>query len=650
MTRDSLFPLALLVAYGLAFGMAALGASPLGVDDHPGQLYRLWHVVTRGPAPWAWNPDWWAGYPELQFYPPGFAYAGALLQRASVNALSVSAAYQALVWIAYLAPGLTAFLALARLLRSGWLALPGAFVALTLSAGTTSGVEGGVHIGMIGARLAWAFVPLLLLLLVPWIEEDRRLPSSAALLVAAILLTHPAAMPAAGTLIAVGALVRPPRGARLGSALVALGLATAMTAFWTLPLVLRLEHTRALAWGDPPGVGGGFGASLALLALLGLARARGAGRSAFVVALFPWAMALVTLVDRFALEPLGVRWLPANRVADGAWIAFILAAGLGWSGARGTNGHTARRADAEPRSRFRRREVLVGLAGVLLVVLLSLRPGTFTLWPRAADWPSLRSVERGLRLGDLWTALREAPPGRVLFVRSAVPLVYGAPQGTEWYRPHTHVTALAPVFAGRAIVHGTFTHPSPIAALIYRGDAGPGPITRLAEQLDGRSLFGRPLESLDPETFNGYAERLGISVVVALDEDASRLRALDDNRVFAKRASPAPFLIYVRREAVVLPRAVAAGRWTITLPADRDGWVSTRTAYYPLWRARVQGEPIATRRGDLGDLEVRLSGSGSPRAVDLAYGPGTPEIAGIVVSVVGGVVWLVLSGRRWNLA
>jgi hypothetical protein len=211
------------------------------------------------------------------------------------------------------------------------------------------------------------------------------------------------------------------------------------------------------------------------------------------------------------------------------------------------------------------------------------------------------------------------------------------------------VTALAPVFAGRVIVHGTFTHPSPIAALIYRGDAGPGPITRLAEQLDGRSLFGRPLESLDPETFNGYAERLGISVVVALDEDASRLRALDDNRVFAKRASPAPFLIYVRREAVVLPRAVAPGRWTITLPADRDGWVSTRTAYYPLWRARVQGEPIATRRGDLGDLEVRLSASGSPRAVDLAYGPGIPEIAGIVVSVVGGAVWLVLSRRRREL-
>src|SRR5262249_56713319 len=59
--------------------------------------------------------------------------------------------------------GLTAFLALARILGSGWRALPGAFLALTVSAGAASGVEGGIHIGMVGARLAWAFVPLLVL-------------------------------------------------------------------------------------------------------------------------------------------------------------------------------------------------------------------------------------------------------------------------------------------------------------------------------------------------------------------------------------------------------------------------------------------------------------------------------------------------------
>src|SRR5437762_7696712 len=213
----------------------------LGFDDHPGQLYRVWHVMTYGPAPWAWDRGWWAGYPEMQFYPPGFAYLGALLQRASVNSLPVATVYQMIVWISYLAPGLTTFLALARVLRSGWLALPGAFVALTLSAGVSSGVEGGVHIGMLGARLAWALIPLLLLVLVPWIEHGGRPARAAALVVAAIVLTHPAALPTAATLIVVGALVRPPRRTRLAGALLILILAAALTAFWTLPLLLRIE-------------------------------------------------------------------------------------------------------------------------------------------------------------------------------------------------------------------------------------------------------------------------------------------------------------------------------------------------------------------------------------------------------------------------
>ena len=649
MARDSLFPLALLGFYGLAFGIAAFGAGPPAFDDHPGQLYRLWHVLTRGPAPWAWNPDWWAGYPELQFYPPGFAYLGALLQRASVNSLSVATAYQAIVWIAYLAPGLTTFLALARVLRSGWLALPGAFVALTLSAGISSGVEGGVHVGMLGARLAWALIPLLLLVLVPWIEHGGRPARAAALVVAAIVLTHPAALPTAATLIVVGALVRPPRRTRLAGALLILILAAALTAFWTLPLLLRIENTRALAWGEAPAIGG-FGVALAFLALLGLARARAAGTAGLAVALFPWAMACVVVADRLALEPLGIHWLPANRVVDGAWIAFILAASLGWSGARRIPAPSVPEGDAQPRLRASRRELLTALAGVILALAVSW-PGqrTLTLWPRAADWPSLASIERGLRLPDLWAALRDAPAGRVLFVRSAVPLVYGSQGHREWYRPHTHVTALAPVFSSRAIVNGTFTHPSPIAALTYRGDAGPGAISRLVEQLDGVSLFGRPLDALDPETFARYAETLGISVVVAIDEDAVRLSFLEGSRAFARRASPAPFLIYLRRDAVALPRAVGSGRWTVTLAGGRDAWVSTRTAYYPLWRARVDGAPIETRRGSDGDLEVKLDPGGHARVVDLDYRPGAPEICGLVVTA-GGVVGLVAFRRRAKAA
>jgi len=435
-------------------------------------------------------------------------------------------------------------------------------------------------------------------------------------------------------------------------ALLTLAVAAALTAFWTVPLVFRLENTRALAWGETPSIGG-FGLGLALLALIGLVRARGAGAGGLVIALFPWAMALVVIVDRFVLEPLGLRWLPANRVVDGAWIAFVLAAALGWSGARQAPSPPVLDTDAEPSTRFPRHEIATALAAVLLVVVMAWPDQqTLTLWPRGAAWPSLATIERGLRLTDLWTALHAGPPGRVLFVRSSVPLAYGSHGGSpgprEWYRPHTHVTALAPVFSGRAIVNGTFTHPSPIAALAYRGDAGPGPIIRLVEQLDGVSLFGRALDALDAETFNRHAERLGISVVVALDEDAPHLGFLDDNRAFARREAPEPFLLYARREAVALPRAVAPGRWTITLTADRDPWVTTRTAYYPLWHARADGVPMETRRGAHGDLEVKLDAGGT-RAVELDYGAGAPEIAGVVVTVLG-LVGLVVFRRRGQAA
>jgi len=345
------------------------------------------------------------------------------------------------------------------------------------------------------------------------------------------------------------------------------------------------------------------------------------------------------------LEPFGLRWLPATRVVDGAWIAVVLAAALGWSGGRGVPTTKAPEDGVQSSTRFPRRELVTGLAGVLLA-LVTAWPGqrALTLWPRAAEWPTLGSIERGLRLPDLWAVLREAPAGRVLFVRSAMPLVYGV-GSREWHRPHTHVTALAPLFSSRAIVNGTFTHPSPIAALTYRGDAGPGPITRLVEQLDGVSLFGRPLDALDPEAFARYADTLGVSVVVAIDEDAAHLSFVERSREFVRRESPGPFLIYQRRDAVALPRAAGPGRFTITLAGGPDGWVSTRTAYYPLWRARADGAPIESRRGRDGDLEVKLEPGGGARAVELDYRPGAPEIGGLVVSA-GGVVGLVAFRRR----
>ena len=629
-------PLLLLVAYAIAFAAAALGVSAPVVDDHPGQVYRLWHVVTLGPAPWAWNSGWWTGYPELQFYPPAFAWAGALLHVASFGGLGVPAAYHALLWLAYLAPGVTAWLALSRVLASGWLALPGAFVALTLSLwpALTSGVEGGVHVGMAPARLGWALLPLLAASLVRWSEGAAPFPARTAVpLLAAVALTHPAHLPAAAALVALAAASGRRWGSRLAPAAGWLAVGALLTAFWTLPLLVRLEHTRALAWGalTLPGLGETLVAhplvvGLAILAGVALVTAR--SRPERLLARFPPAMAVIVAVDALGLERLGLAWLPAARVMDGFWLAVVLAGGLG--AGRVLERLVARHSLPVP---------LAALGAVLVAVALSAGGReTLTLWPRPTAWPSSTTIERGLRLPALWAALRAAPQGRVLFVRSAVPLAYGR----EWWRPHTHVTALTPVLAGRAIVNGTFTHPSPVAALVYRGDAGPGPIATLVERLDGQALFGRPLEALDAATFNLHARRLRVSTVVALDEDLPRLAALADNPDFPERRREPPFVIWSGR-ASALPQPLGSGRWRVRVDGARGDWTPAGVAYYPLWRATAGGATLATRRGEFGDLEVRAPAGVA--AIELGYGPGAPELTGIGLSVLGLLGWSVLAWR-----
>src|SRR5947199_324975 len=119
--------------------------------------------------------------------------------------------------------------------------------------------------------------------------------------------------------------------ARAREALRALALAAALTAFWTLPLLARLAETRALAWGaltlddvvrPLPLVLG----ALAVAAVVDRAPMSAGARLAL------WwlpAMIVVTALDRFAAEPLGLYWLPADRVVDGAWMALVVAGGVG---------------------------------------------------------------------------------------------------------------------------------------------------------------------------------------------------------------------------------------------------------------------------------------------------------------------------------
>jgi len=631
----------LLAIYGLLYAGKALHGGMLVFDDHPGQLYRIAHAVTVGFWPWRLNPGWWAGYAELQFYPPGFSYAGAALYHASLSTLDLSTTYQLLLWVTFLLPGVATYALLARVCKSPWLALPGAFLALTLSGGSRSGVEEGMRWGLVAARLGWGVLPLLALSLHGWTEKPRA-PIAAAPLLAWIILIHPAHAPAGIALLLLAAWHGPgPRAARVRQAALLTAAAAGLAAFWLLPLLAHLGMALPLAWGEP--------------SLATLARSI-AGRSLLVAlvaagVLARWmrrstaspappglwlsglalAMAAVLVVDAVAVQPLGVFWLPADRIMDGFLLALALDLSLALAALH-------QRLPALPPSGL-------AMASIILCCLLSSwsrAEPTLSLWPRsgANEWPKYDVVVRGLRLGDLWEEIRKAPAGRVLFVRSGVPLEYRR----DWRRPHSHVTSLTPLVAGREIVNGTFTHPSPIAGLLYTGSPANRPITRLVEQRDGLTLFGRPLSELSAETFNRLADRLRISAVVALDEDQGRLDFVARNPAFAPPSRIGPFLLFVSRTPRATPISSGAQVWRVTLSPHDGDWAPAGVAYSPLWHARAGGRPVALRRDDLGLLEVKAPAG--DWTIELVHAPGAAEWTGLALSAASALALLTTWRRR----
>ncbi len=281
-------------------------------------------------------------------------------------------------------------------------------------------------------------------------------------------------------------------------------------------------------------------------------------------------MTVLVALDTLVAAPLGILWLPADRLADSLLLALVFGASL-----------------AAPlvAARFLRLAhttiSMLLLGGMMLLAGGSPEPA-LSLWPLRGQWPKYDEVVRGTQINALWTALGEAPPGRVLFLRSALSLGYPP----EWWGPHSHITALTPVETGRQILNGTFTHPSPIAGLLYTGTSGPRAIRALVEEWDGRTLFGRPLESLGIEEFSRLAGRLRVSAVVATGEDHGRLDFLDSNPDFTPPRLMGPFRVYFAREARRLPESTGRQSWRLALASDQRGWVSAGVAYSPLWRAQ----------------------------------------------------------------
>jgi hypothetical protein len=168
------------------------------------------------------------------------------------------------------------------------------------------------------------------------------------------------------------------------------------------------------------------------------------------------------------------------------------------------------------------------------------------------------------------------------------------------------VTSLTPLRTGREIVGGTFTHPSPIAARFYTGQAAlPARLPVLAEQLDGQRLLGEPWERLSPAAFDRFARRLRIGTVVVPTGDATRARFLGPD--YALTGEAAGFVLFERRERP-WPRVerITSRRYRVLVSPTGGVWIPTGVAAYPLWQVKSAAGRLETRADDWGLLELRV--------------------------------------------
>jgi len=638
--QKELAVLALLCGVALASYGFLLGNDLFIYGDHPGQFVRFWYTTQVGQKLLGWNPLWYAGYPELQFYPPGFVMLGWLLDWLTLQQLSPSAVYQCLVFVACLLPGLSIYGLARQISGSRWTGLLCGVLGLIFS-----GLWGGataIFVGMVGERLAFGLVPLVTLLGWKALHSSRPIGwwLATSLALAVVMLMHP--FHAVGPVLFLGfvALFRPGRLAQLGKLVVASILSLGLIAFWLLPLafysnyfapMLRSTLAQTLEWLIGPTTGAYLGVSLLILPTVLVERSR--DFRVFVLAAWLTAITSAVLIvgDHLVLiERYGLYWLDPVRFAAEVYLVLILMAGLGLA-------HLPRWLARRywPRGEW----VVAGVVAVAILAWLG-QPFLSLMRSQRDATPFLSEAREAFPLDSTWDALR-AGEGRVLFSSHYMQL------GDM----PTSLKAATPFFTERPIVGGTFSHWSPLARVLWVGRADVDVLPERVELTDDVSFGGRAWTDWTDAEFFDLCHRLYVTTVATTWSDIRARTFLDAASHFHSDYSDDLFVLY--RVVDPEPGLFEAEGATVTLldegptelrfhvrEAVADATLQIRITDYPLWQVVAGEQPVAHHADALGLMVLSLP-SGT-YDLHVRYQPGPAERAGSWFSV--GTAALVLVG------
>jgi hypothetical protein len=653
-----------------------LGDSLFAWGDHPGQFMRFWYPLAHaipesGHGVWgviSWNPTWYAGYPEIQFYPPGTTLLGVLLHYLTFGQLSPERVYNLIPAIAFALPLFTCY-AFLRYALSPLGIIPSALGGiaaglLAISLKPMWGGIDGVQIGLMGERLAFGFAPLVLLAGWWFVERPSWLSLTiASISLAILLLLHPFHAPALVIATGLYALARmqwrtkdssTTLATRLRSSILWLAgwllLSVALVAWWIIPLLtyydpyaaalVRATTDQVISWFDAGRLEWLWFTGLMALMLMAQRHPRVEGTVGVIALLAPLLVGGILFNDQVLLARFGITMLDPIRFIAEYFLALLLLAGC---------------AVAAVTSRFLWRIWWLAII-CSVVVVVTLQPYVELAWqdlqtriqvPHAS---TLDGVLEHSAFSGFWDALRSDPTsGRVYFVSNYLFLT-----GEDGVVTPTTVNSMTPYFLGREIIGGTFSHWSPIARWLWVGDPWAELLPAQVELSDDQ-VFGIPWDQISADELAAALAKLNVTTVVVEADDQHALNVIDMSPHFSRywqndhfalyhlATNPGDWIEAQGANASLVERS--ARRWVIAIDESApNATLLLKMSHYPLWRASANGQPLpvtATAEG----LQLIDLPSGGPYTLEVAYREGFAEWSGLAISLTAVLLLVVMVVR-----
>jgi hypothetical protein len=605
--------------------------------DHPG-MFLLVHRTITDYSVLGWFPDWYAGYPELAYFPPGFFIMGKVIHSLLLGTAEPMFVYKILLIISNCLLFLIPFLVLRGFGFASIQAFWSALLIMIFFYGSFGGYP-GMRIGG-NTVMSLALAPVPLLFLIKAIKSGKGMLLHyylmAGLTWACITLIHPYhSIITAGGILAVGISVLLTNKLQffifVGRIIISICVFFCITAFWIVPGLIRHEYSTSFQffshdWRSIIVMMIVDGWRILLVTLIWFflffyyLKRKKVSFERYVLTLLPFSIAIVIFINELLVKSGLITLFNSYQLATDLMYSLVWLAPLGVLELisilfEKTNNKYYRSIAWSSFIlifSFLTQQQVVKLINDQYIPNKKISQFTFN---RLTD---IYGINR------LWSWLRhDNNEGRVLFTSSTFYLFerdMSHRRRFDQYHDASGILSLTPLYTDRQIIGGTWPHPSKISRYFSYGDPAIACVNNFTNYAcDDRTLFGIPLEELKEESLLQSLNLLDVSRIVIGNWECNMLNWFKNAGHFNCIGTIGSFRIfepndyipdvfentYRTTDVAIVDEQPGYYRLKIKSP-EANATILFKICYHPCWKIRNKNVKIILSSGNTGLMQLNI--------------------------------------------